>query len=139
MFLFALFVAAMPSAFAAQCSNATLKGAYAFTIHGQIFAGPMVVLVDGIAQTTFDGHGGLKQVDAVSQNGQLPPDQIWRPGTGNYTLDSNCKGTMTIENAGMPPLQLAIVVARNGDIIHTVVTNPNFAITSDAERVRSEE
>jgi hypothetical protein len=50
------------------CSNATLKRAYAFTIHGQILAGPAARVLDGIALTTFDGNGKLTPVDAVSEN-----------------------------------------------------------------------
>lgn len=121
------------------CTNATIHGTYAFTVHGYILAGPPVmaaggpVLVDGIAKTTFDGWGSLSQVDAVSQNGNLPEASVWRSGTGSYHINFDCTGTMTIANPGMPPLQLAIVVGRGGKTIHTVVLNPGFAITSDAE------
>src|SRR6266566_5807628 len=73
------------------CSNATLKGAYAFTIHGQILAGPAVVILDGIALTTFDGNGNLTQVDAVADNGVV--GQVWRPATGTYSLNSDRKST----------------------------------------------
>jgi hypothetical protein len=89
--------------------------------------------VDGIAKTTFDGNGNLTQVDAVSVSGNLP--EIWRPGTGAYPLNSDCTGTMTIFNKDQAPLHLAIVVSHSGDLIHTVVTDPGFAVTSDAERV----
>jgi len=42
---------------------------------------------------------------------------------------------MTLVNQDQPPLHLAIVVSHSGDIIHTVVTDPGLAVTSDAERV----
>jgi len=115
------------------CSNLTLRGTYAFTIHGQILSpgGPLVV--DGVAKTTFDGYGNLTQVDAVAVDGNLA--QIWRPGTGAYTLNADCTGTMTIFNLNQPALHLAIVVGHSGDLIHTVVTDPGSAVTSDAERV----
>ena len=116
-----------------ECSNLTIKGTYAFTIHGQILTpgGPLVV--DGIAKTTFDGYGNLRQVDAVSVNGDL--SEIWRPGMGAYTLNSDCTGTMTIFNQNQPALHLAILVSHSGELIHTVVSDPGFAVTSDAERV----
>jgi len=131
---------AFTSAFArSSCDNRTIKGTYTFTIHGQItppvMAGPAVVLVDGIAHTTFHGDGTLEQIDAVSQNGSLPPEHIWRIGNGTYSVDSDCKGTMTINNTGAPPLELVFVIGKDGETIHTVVTNPGFSITSDAERV----
>jgi hypothetical protein len=119
----------------AGCTDSTIKGSYAFTVHGQIFTPNGPILIDGIAKTTFDGNGNLTQVDAVAQNGQIP--LIWRPGTGSYTLNSDCTGTMTLVNQNQPPLHLAILVSHSGDIIHTVVTDPGVAVTSDAERVRA--
>ena len=122
---------------AAACSNSTIKGTYAFTVHGQIFPpdGSAPLLVDGVAKTTFDGNGNLSQVDAVATNGRVAPG--WRPGTGTYSVDSDCTGTMTINNQGMAPFNLQILVAQSGQTIHTVVIDPGFAITSDAERLRS--
>jgi hypothetical protein len=116
------------------CSDSTIKGEYAFAIHGQILTpgGPLVV--DGIAKTTFDGNGNFTQVDTVAVNGFIT--QVWRPGTGTYTLNSDCTGTMTLMNQGDPaPLHLAIVVSQSGAIIHDVVTDPGVAVTADAERV----
>jgi len=119
----------------ASCNNFTIKGSYAFTIHGQIFTPNGPLLVDGIAKTTFDGNGNLTQVDAVALNGHI--QLVSRPGTGTYTVNSDCTGTMTLVNQDQPPLHLAIVVSHSGDIIHTVVTDPGVAVTSDAERVRA--
>jgi hypothetical protein len=134
-FVLLLLVTAASSAVTAHasCNDSTIKGSYAFTVHGQIFTPNGPLLVDGIAKTTFDGNGNLTQVDAVAINGQIP--LVWRPGTGTYTLNSNCTGTMTLVNQDQPPLHLAIVVSHSGDIIHTVVTDPGLAVTSDAERV----
>ena len=116
-----------------ECSNLTLRGSYAFTIHGQILTPNGTLLVDGIAKTTFDGNGNLVQVDAVATNGNIPV--VWRPGTGTYNLSADCTGTMTLVNPNQPTLHLAIVVSHSGDVIHTVVTDPGVAVTSDAERL----
>lgn len=123
------------TAHASNCSNSTIKGTYAFTIHGQIFLnnGAPPLVVDGIAQTTFDGHGNLAQVDAVATNGAMAPG--WRPGTGPYTVNSDCTGTMTLNVEGMAPLHLQILVAQSGKTIHAVVIDPGFGVTSDAERL----
>ena len=67
-------------------------------------------------------------------NGGVLP--VWRPGTGTYTVKPDCTGTMTLIVEGEPaPLELVILVSQSGNVIHTVVTNPGFAVTSDAERV----
>src|SRR5258705_603369 len=55
---------------------------------------------------TFGGNGNLTQVDAVAGNGNIP--LVWRPGTGTYTLNSDCTGTMTLINQRQAPLHLAM-------------------------------
>jgi hypothetical protein len=130
-----LVTASSMTAHATGCSNATLRGTFSFTVHGQILPpdGSPALVVDGVAKTTFDGNGNLRQVDAVAINGGVAPG--WRPGTGSYSVNADCTGTMTLVNEGMPPLHLQIVVAQSGETIHTVVIDPGFAVTSDAERV----
>jgi hypothetical protein len=131
----ALATSSLRAAHARDCTNNTIEGSYAFTIHGQIFAPNGSLVVDGIAKTTFDGNGNLTQVDAVAVNGN--PLQVWRPGTGTYSVNPDCTGTMTLLIPDQPPLHLAILVSGSGDLIHTVVTDPGFAVTSDAERILS--
>jgi hypothetical protein len=74
-------------------------------------------------------------LDAIFRNcsGILP--LVWRPGTGSYSVSSDCTETMTLFNPNEPPLHLAILVSRSGDVIHAVVTDQGVAVTSDAERV----
>lgn len=133
------------------CSQATLKGDYAFTVSGTIWAGPNLVPVqrEGIAMTHFDGAGILSQVDLVFSNPGAPPPKGTSPGdiliiptdqitgfhnqeTGTYTVYEDCTGTFTINN---PPIfdkttgatiSGAIIVVKfvlgdHGRTIHTVV------------------
>jgi len=139
-FILLVIALAAPSAVTAHdrvCTNSTIKGDYAFTIHGQILTPGGPLLVDGIAKTTFDGDGKLTQVAAVAINGNIP--LIWSPSTGTYTVNSDCTGTMTLISTGQPTLHLAILVSQSGGHNHTVVTDPGFATTSDAERVWTRE
>jgi len=54
------------------CSNSTIRGSYAFTIHGTLFLPDgSTLVVDGIDKVTFDGKGNFTQVDAVAMNGHL--------------------------------------------------------------------
>jgi hypothetical protein len=121
------------SAHGKGCSDSTIKGEYAFTIHGQILTPGGPLPVDGIAKTTFDGKGNLTQVDAVAVGGNLPV--IWRPGVGTYKLNSDCTGTMTLMDQDQQPLHLVILVSQSGGHIRAVVTDPGFSTTSDADRV----
>jgi hypothetical protein len=121
------------SAHTDECSNVTIEGTYAFMIHGQILTANGPLIIDGIAKTTFDGNGNLVQVDAVAVNGDIPV--VWRPGTGTYSVNSDCTGTMTFVSQGQAPIHLVILVSHSGDLIHAVVADTGFAVTSDAERV----
>jgi hypothetical protein len=133
LLILALAVSSAATAHASNCTTLTVRGSYAFTIHGQILTPNGPLLVDGIARTTFDGNGNLTQVDAVAVNGNVA--LVWRPGTGAYTLNSDCTGTMTLVNQGQQPLHLAILVSHSGGLIHSVVTDSGFAVAADADRV----
>jgi hypothetical protein len=68
----ALIVSSPLMSHASACSNSTIRGTYAFTIHGTIFLqGGSTLLLDGIAKETFDGKGNETQIDAVATNGML--------------------------------------------------------------------
>jgi hypothetical protein len=140
------------------CSNATLRGDYAFRISGEVFvqgSNTIAVYNDGVAMTTFDGIGGLTQVDWIMRNGV--PDPPPGPGfhgneTGTYTVDSDCTGNAEIDFP-IPPggtsgavITLKFVVGDHGRVIHTIVTSlrpPNTPpgtnvpanVHSDAEKL----
>src|SRR5258708_37948994 len=77
------------TAHASACSNSTIRGTYASTIHATIFLPDgSTLLLDGLAKQTFDGNGNFTQVDAVAANGNLTPG--WRPGSGTYSVNPDC-------------------------------------------------
>lgn len=132
---------------AAQCSNQTLHGRYEFTITGQILTPPPAAgPVSGVAITEFDRAGSLTQVDHVVHNGTLPVED-WRPGSGSYSINSDCTGWMTIGSQPTDPadtspeLKLFIVVTKDGREIRTVVsgspTAPPFSANITSTGVRS--
>ena len=117
-----------------QATSATIKGSYAFTIHGQIFLPEgSTLLIDGIAKQTYDGRGNLTQLDAVATNGNMAPG--WRPGTGTYSVNPDCTGTLTLSVPGLPDVHIQFIVAQSGKTIHQVVTDPGIATTAEGERV----
>ena len=136
MLALALAASANLSAHAAVCSNSTIQGSYAFTLHGTIFLpNGATILLDGIALQTFDGKGNVRQVDAVADNGFLTPG--WRPGTGSYSVNPDCTGTETLVVPDMPDLHLQMIVAQCGNTIHQVVIDPGIATTAEGERIKS--
>jgi hypothetical protein len=103
LLVIALAASSAVTAHARECTNSTIKGDYAFTIHRQILTPGGPLLVDGIAKTTFDGDGKLTQVAAVAINGNIP--LIWSPSTGTYTVNSDCTSARlgserTLSNTG---------------------------------------
>src|SRR6516225_2983297 len=78
------------------CSNATLKGAYAFSVLTIVAAsppGPGVVVGLG----TFDGRGGFTQIDYPGNGATDLGLTAFRTGQiGSYTVNPNCTGFMTI-------------------------------------------
>src|ERR1700704_3472303 len=86
LLVLALIVSVPLMSHASACNDSTIRGSYAFTIHGTIFLPDgSTLLIDGIDKITFDGKGNLRQVDAVATNGILAPG--WRPGTGTYSVN----------------------------------------------------
>ena len=132
----ALVVSSPLMSHASACSNSTIRGSYAFTIHGTIFLPDgSTVLLDGLAKQTFDGNGNFTQVDAVAVAGNLTPG--WRPGSGTYSVNPDCTGTQTIVIPGNRDVHLQFIVAQSGNTIHQVVIDPGVATTAEGERVKA--
>lgn len=123
------------------CSNATLKGEYAFGITAytppRLSNGPPSVAA-GIK--VFDGRGNLTQRDYRGDSLRTTGQTDFAPlgqETGTYTVNSNCTGDMVINvNAPDVPagtssgvLEIRFVISNGGRHIHEVVaefTPPGF-------------
>jgi hypothetical protein len=117
------------------CSNATLKGEYAFGVTAYtpppLPSGsppPPTEVVTGIK--VFDGQGYLTQRDYAGDN--LAGDDFAPPGqeTGTYQVNSNCTGSMVINLnvPGVPAglssgiINIKFVISDGGRHIHEVVS-----------------
>jgi hypothetical protein len=121
------------------CSNATLRGSFAFDVDGGFLGGPVPLLLKGVAMTQFDGRGNLTQVDHIVFNGTLPPED-WTPATGWYRLNADCTGEMEIDIPGSPfsPVILRLSVGANGTHINTVVSKAGYVVSSTGTRVNED-
>jgi hypothetical protein len=103
------------------CSLRSLRGSYGFVLEGAILSAPGVTIpVRAIAMVEFDGKGQLTVVDHFVVNGQAPASE-WSPGTGTYTVNGNCTGTMEIVKPGLPNAVNKIVIVRGGKEIRSVL------------------
>jgi hypothetical protein len=141
LFLLTLALAASSTlaAHAGACSNMTIKGTYASTLHGLIFPpdGSAPLTLAGVVLTTNDGKGNFTQVDAVGVNGNIAAG--WRPGSGTYSVNPDCTGTSTIMIPGMADVHLQFIVSQSGNTTHFVVTDPGLATAGESERVHRTE
>jgi len=117
------------------CSNATLTGDYAFAVLTIVAAsppGPGVV----VGRTTFDGKGGLTQIDYPGNGGtDLGLDEKFRTGqSGSYTVNRNCTGFMTVNlGATVGVTENAFVISNGGRAIRAVIaafTAPGGALVT---------
>ena len=118
------------------CSNATLRGDYAFSVHGallgfltngspQYFSSP--VPLDAISMSHFDGSGKFTQVGINVVGGVVPPGPT-DPETGfgidesgSYTVFPDCTGNFELDVPGPISISANFVLAKDGREIHAVI------------------
>ena len=115
------------------CSNATLKGEYAFGVTVYTPAPPpspppTTVVVNGIK--VFDGQGNLSQRDYQGDNLAGPDFAPQGQEKGTYQVNSDCTGSMVINLnvPNVPPglssgvISINFVISDGGRHIHEVVS-----------------
>lgn len=109
-------------AWAEGCTNATLNGAYAFSVVD--FTTPLVVV--GIGH--FDGKGGFSQVDYRGDSLRTMGAKDFAGGeTGSYVVNPDCTGSQLIHlNVPVPvgshgEIENRFVISDGGRSIHGVV------------------
>ena len=109
------------------CSNANLKGAFAFTETGFLTAPPAPVgPVAEVGTQTFDGKGATTATATLTATGNIFQVTI----TGTYTVNPDCTGTFTIL---VSPLGLTahffFVIADGGNELRAIGTDPGGVTT----------
>jgi len=114
------------------CSNATLRGTYAYTVTGSLVAAPAPLgpYAEAGAQT-FDGNGGTIAAGMSSTNGNIMPAN----STGAYTVNSDCTGTFTLQIAPGITAHYFFVIADGGSEYQAVCLDPVAVITRIGRRL----
>jgi len=116
------------------CSNATLRGTYAYTSTGSITTPPdLAGPIAEVGTQTFDGKGATTASATLSSNGTILQLAI----TGTYTVNPDCTGTFTLQVVS--PFQATInvffVIDSGGDEFQAMETNSGFVITRIGRRL----
>jgi hypothetical protein len=111
------------------CTNATLKGDYAFAVNAWIGQPPTPLFVVGIAR--FDGRGGFTQVDYIGDSLRTRGQTDFSTGeTTTYRVNSDCTGSGEIHFnvPGVPAgtshgvTKIVFVISHGGRSVHQVVS-----------------
>lgn len=118
-----------------KCTDRVLRGEYAVRGDGWVPNGPPgspMVPFANVSLMTLDGAGNLVNDITVSRNGQISQNL----DIGTYSVEGDCKGTMTI-NIATPPFQLTfdLVVADGGNEFVFIATTPSV-VTHEAKRLK---
>ena len=119
-----------------RCTNQSLQGYFATMVEGYFLAGAAQVPLRSVALSHFDGRGNSSQVDHGVVDGMTPPAD-WTPATGTYEVNPDCTGQAELNIPGNPlsPLSIRFVIADDGNLLLSVLSEPGTAITSKSTRL----
>jgi len=115
---------------ATTCTLETLEGVYGFTATGYNIVESVPQPKAIVESIDFDGDGTLTSLATVSVNGVLL-GASFHSGSGNYTVNENCTGTITFADGP----RFDILIAPNGKQLYLIQTNPNTVLAGTARRV----
>lgn len=118
-----------------SCSNATLNGSYAALYQGSISHAPQLagaqpgggyIPVAAVIVVKFDGFGGIQASSggAIATSGT---ERFFNVIGGNYSVNSDCIGTLTFFTDIPRPFFQKIIVTGNGEEYRFLRTTPTGA------------
>ena len=130
---FALAMAPSMKAEDKGCTNATLRGTYAYTSTGSAVAPPQIAgPAAEVGTQTFNGGGSTTVNATLSSNGNFVQ---FNNITGTYTVNSDCTGTFALQLAPNFTLHVFFVIDSGGDGFQAIETEPGLVITRIGRRM----
>jgi hypothetical protein len=103
---------------APTCTNVGVKGSFGFAMRGSFlagapFTGPVILIGELALGVNASGDGVISGHIAGSEDGTILTFAE-EPVTGSYSVDANCKGTLTITPKGESALNFSFVIVDCG-------------------------
>jgi hypothetical protein len=112
------------------CTLATLHGLYVFDASGFINLGAGWLPKAVVEFLEINGDGSLSSIATANIAGNLPFGHDVQ-GTGSYTVNPDCTGTLTFS----PHLHFDIFVAPSGGQFHMIQTDPSNVLAGVSRRL----
>lgn len=111
------------------CSQATLSGLYVFDGTGYNIVNSVPQPKAVVEFLTFKGDGTLTSLATVSIDGVI---HSGIPGTGNYTVNQDCTGSLTFTGSGFT---FDLYIAPYGGRFHMIETDSNTVLAAEVLRL----
>ncbi len=113
------------------CSNATIAGAYGFTLSGTNYGRDLPWALVG--RLTSNGSGTFTGSGTQSLKGRISKVKF----TGQYQVSADCSGSGTLSFANGPSAGFDFTVVDNGREIVLIVADNGTLETGTAKRIRT--
>jgi len=113
------------------CTSATLKGTYIFEASGYNIVNSVPQPKAVVEYLSFAGDGTLSSVATAVVNGSVVGGDF-NQGTGTYTVNSDCTGTLTFDGSGFT---FDLYLAPQGASFHMIETVASTVLAGRATRV----
>ncbi|MGD1025966.1 MAG: hypothetical protein ABR880_24565 [Candidatus Sulfotelmatobacter sp.] len=114
------------------CTNAGVRGRFGLAVRGSFlagapFTGPVILIGELALSVNDSGDGVINGHIAGSEDGTILTFAE-EPVTGSYSVDANCKGTLTITPKGESVLNFSFVIVDCGKEMLALETDADTAV-----------
>ena len=95
---------------------------------GAPFMGPVILIGELALSVNASGDGVINGHLAGSENGTILTFAE-EPVTGSYSVDANCKGTLTVTPKGESVLNFSFVIVDSGEEMLAIETDPDTVVS----------
>lgn len=122
---------ALPQPGLADCSLATLSGAYSYNFNGYLIDQGTSTPLAVVGTINFDGAGKISGFDTSVVGGDVEPLETF---TGSYKVKADCSGTFKANTTESGTLHAYFTIDSAGSEFEFVDTDPGASFAGSARR-----